>query len=80
MDKLIEDLNLTALERNSDNLTKVSLSPERQTSPFNLPINDDFYYLDGRLNHHLGKGRRFCVTLSAKVDKNVNGKVEINQR
>lgn len=56
MDKLIEDLNLTALERNAENLTKVSLQSDRTPSPMNLPINDDFYCVDGRLNHHLEKG------------------------
>lgn len=57
MDKLIEDLNLTAFERNGENLSKVSLSPDHSTSPLNLPLDDEFYCVDGRLNHHLTRGR-----------------------
>lgn len=57
MDKLIEDLNLSTLERNGENLSKVSLSPERSSMPLNLPLNDDFDCIDDRLNHHLTRGR-----------------------
>lgn len=68
MDKLIEDLNLTALEQNGENLSKVSLSPDRSSSSLNLPMTDEFDSADGRLNHHLSAGRHgtlverhFCI-------------------
>lgn len=57
MDKLVEDLNLSAFERNSESLTKVSLSPERSSITLNLPMNDDFDEADERLNAHLAGGR-----------------------
>lgn len=59
MDKLIEDLNLTALEQNGKNFTKVSLSPIHSTSPLNLPLNYDFYIVDERLNCNLEKGKNY---------------------
>lgn len=61
MDKLIKDLNLTALEQNGNNLMKISLSPERMV-PIPEPINnvdsDDYCCFDGYFNHHL-KGEVF---------------------
>lgn len=56
MDKLKEDLNLTTLEQNGDNLTKISLSPEHSPSPGNISIDDDIFCVDERLNRHLEKG------------------------
>ena len=56
MDKLIQDLNLTALEQNGDKLTKVSSSPDHSPSPGNICINDDIFCVDERLNRHLEKG------------------------
>lgn len=56
MDKLIEDLNLQPLKQNAEVLSKVSLSPDRTPSPQNLPMDDDLYCVDNRLNHHLDQG------------------------
>ena len=57
MDKLIADLNLTTFKQNGENLSKVSLSPERSTSDFaDFSIDDDVFCVDNRLNHHLAKG------------------------
>lgn len=57
MDKLIQDLNLTALKQNGDNLTKVSLSPDHSTSAGNGFLGDDIYCVDERLNSQLEKGK-----------------------
>lgn len=57
MDKLIKDLNLTALEQNGNNLMKISLSPDQMVIPIPEPINnvdsDDYCCFDGYFNHHL---------------------------
>lgn len=59
MDNLIEDLNLSAFDRNNEILilTKVSLSPERSSIPLNPPINEDLDEADEGLNPHLAGGR-----------------------
>jgi hypothetical protein len=58
MDKLVKDLNLTALELNAESFSKVSLSPERTLNSPDLSLNDDFYCVDGRLNHDIDKGSK----------------------
>jgi hypothetical protein len=64
MEKLVEDLNLTALELNVESFTKVSLSPERTLNSPDLSLNEDFYSVDGRLNHDIDKGSRHRVMLA----------------
>jgi hypothetical protein len=57
MDKLIEDLNLTTLKQNGENLMKVSLSSDQTPSPvIHFPSDDEVFCVDGRLNHHLTEG------------------------
>lgn len=55
MDKLIEDLNLISME-NAECMTKVSLSPDHGPKVPTLPMDDEFYCVEGRLNYHLDKG------------------------
>lgn len=57
MDKLIDDLNLTTLKQNGENLSKVSLSPKHSSSEIDYSIDDEVFCVDGRLNFHLPKGK-----------------------
>ena len=55
MDKLIEDLNLSTLMQNGENLSKVALSPEHS---INAPLHVvDIDCVENGLNPDLAKGR-----------------------
>lgn len=53
MEKLIEDLNLTTLFDENDDLVKISLSPLHSRTQFSQAIDD---YCTDHLNNHIALG------------------------
>lgn len=52
MDKLIQDLDLSTLRQNQENLVQASLAPDRVHFVKMTSFDSDVYYINDSVSHH----------------------------